>query len=278
MRMLGVPLFSHFEPQWNVSPTAILNAVVSENFQDDAPLNSTNMRLNTTQMRWGIKAPWATQSTHVRPLINARSETLFSKPTFRDLAKAHRAIVPVTGFYEWERHDDRRIPYYVQVKDMPAMLLATVFQPVTQADIDNERLNKAAKLAKPPSPQMGFSFDEPMPANDEPSSAVASDSTQERTILPNPSGNTKATTNFTGDFAVVTTEATGELAAIHHRTPVMLNTEQAKRWIHTEDPAELEAMMAPDAVMNVRLTEVSEAVNSSRNNGPECVQPLRRSK
>ena len=104
---------------------------------------------------------------------------------------------------------------------------------------------------------MGFSFDDPEPEPD-------AESTHNETPT------------FTGDFAVVTTQATGELATIHHRTPVMLNTEQAQRWLYTEDLAELEAMMLPEAVMNVRLTEVSEAVNSSRNDGPECVKAVRR--
>ena len=247
MRMLGAPLFSDFQPRWNLSPTAVLKAVVAQRSPSAAPLS-------TTEMRWGIKAPWAEAGKSVRPLINARSETLFSKPTFRELAKAHRAIVPVCGFYEWERQEDKRIPYYVQVQEMPAMLLATVFQPITAAEIQQE-WSKKALSRKPASAQMGFSFDEPE-ANVE--------TTSEK--LP----------SFTGDFAVVTTKATGELATIHHRTPVMLNIEQAKRWLYTEDPAELEAMMKPEAVAPVRIMEVSDAVNSSRNDGPECVQAVKR--
>ena len=119
---------------------------------------------------------------------------------------------------------------------------------------------------------MGFSFDEPEPALNPTFS-----STPRNIPRDVPRDIPSAKPSFTADFAVVTTEATGDLAAIHHRTPVMLNTEQAKRWLYTEDPAELEAMMAPDAVMKVRLTEVGEAVNSSRNDGPECTQPITRS-
>lgn len=129
------------------------------------------------------------------------------------------------------------------------MLLATVFQPVSAADILKESATKTA------TPQMGFAFDEPE---------------QETSAAP------KADPEFTADFAVVTTQATGELAAIHHRTPVMLNPEQAKRWLYTTDPAELEAMMAPEAVMKVQLIEVSDAVNSSRNDGPECIKAPKR--
>ncbi len=254
-----MPLFSSFEPRWNVSPTAILGAVFAPNFNPDAALQQTHLR-------WGIKAPWATPDKSVRPLINARSETLFSKPTFRDLAKTHRAIVPVTGFYEWERLENQRIPYYVQVRELPAMLLATVFQPLTDAEIEAENKAKASVKTKKTSasPQMGFAFDEPAESSEpaEPSSETATENAL------------NLTPNFTGDFAVVTTQATGELAAIHHRAPVMLNIEQAIRWLYTEDLAELEALMRPEAIMPVRMSAVGDAVNSSRNDGPECVEAV----
>ena len=63
------------------------------------------------------------------------------------------------------------------------------------------------------------------------------------------------------------------MADIHHRAPVMLNVEQAKRWLRTEDPAEIESLTAPESIMDVTVRRVSRAVNSSRNDGPECVRP-----
>ncbi len=244
MAMLGMPLFPAVragQPKWNVSPTAILNAVVSEAMDERAALSDT-------PLRWGIAAPWSEPGKTVRPLINARSETLFSKPTFRDLAKQHRAIVPVSGFYEWERVGDERIPYFVQVQALPAMLLAAVFEPVTDADIQKEQRTASA------SPQMGFSFDDP---NQEASA--------------NTPAATPAPPLHTGNFAIVTTEAIGPMAQVHHRTPVMLNIAQAKRWLATDDTQEIQAMMQPESVMEVSLRRVSRAVNSTRNDGPECL-------
>jgi len=263
MAMLGVPLFpqgmgsnTQFQPRWNISPSARLSALVADAMTDNAPLSSTTMR-------WGLEAPWSEPGKSTRRLINARSETLLSKPTFRDLAKHHRTVVPVNGFYEWKVDGDKRIPYYIQVQTLPAMLLAAVYQPMSAEDIAKERhtaLAKAqkaadAKAAAKQTPQMGFSFDDeltpPQAATPKTTEAFAS--------------------NFTGDFAVVTTEASHAMADVHHRAPVMLNVEQAMRWLHTQDPAEIEALTAPESIMDVTVRQVNRAVNSSRNDGPECV-------
>ena len=259
MAMLGVPLLSepsksdstllhqpNFTPRWNISPTAILSTVVA---------NSTteNSAISGTTMRWGLEAPWSEPDKAARRLINARSETLLSKPTFRDLAKHYRTVVPVNGFYEWKVEADERIPYYVQVHDLPAMLLAGVYQPLTADDIAKEKRTAVAKAKANASPQMGFLFD---------------DATEEETDNPDDQG-----ALFTGDFAVVTTEATNAMAAVHHRAPVMLNVEQAKRWLYTHDPAEIESLTAPESIMDVSVRRVSRAVNSSRNDGPECTSP-----
>jgi putative SOS response-associated peptidase YedK len=56
-------------------------------------------------------------------MINARSETITEKPSFRGLVKGHRCIIPMTGFYEWERSNPKaKIPYFVTRRDGHLML------------------------------------------------------------------------------------------------------------------------------------------------------------
>ena len=53
--------------------------------------------------RWGLKPTWEQSSGHSVLLINARAETLTNKPTFRDLLAQQRCLIPVSGFFEWEK-------------------------------------------------------------------------------------------------------------------------------------------------------------------------------
>ena len=81
------------------------------------------------EMQWGLRAPWAKAGKSSPPLINARAESLFEKPTFRLLARDHRIIIPVTGFYEWQRKGKSKQPYLVRSANESALLLAGVAQP-----------------------------------------------------------------------------------------------------------------------------------------------------
>lgn len=61
-------------------------------------------------MRWGLVPSWAKDISIGNRMINARSETLEEKPSFRNAFKRRRCIIPASGFYEW--HAKTREPYY----------------------------------------------------------------------------------------------------------------------------------------------------------------------
>ena len=68
--------------------------------------------------RWGLLPAWAKDPAMASKLINARSETITEKPSFRNLVKGNRALVPMAGFYEWDRTDARnKRPYFVPRAD-----------------------------------------------------------------------------------------------------------------------------------------------------------------
>jgi putative SOS response-associated peptidase YedK len=55
------------------------------------------------QLRWGLIPSWAKDTAIGAKMINARSETVAEKPAFRAAFKRRRCLVPMAGFYEWQK-------------------------------------------------------------------------------------------------------------------------------------------------------------------------------
>ena len=92
-------------PRFNIAPTQTVPVIVR---------GSPNRAI---PMRWGLIPFWAKDPKIGNRLINARAETLASKPAFRASMKRKRCLVPATGFYEWRRTGDGKQPYFVRRKD-----------------------------------------------------------------------------------------------------------------------------------------------------------------
>lgn len=84
-------LFDEFRPNYNVAPTTRVAAVAND--------SEGHRRLGRFQ--WGLVPHWSKDPSGSARLINARSETVFEKPSFRSSASSRRCIVPMDGFYEW---------------------------------------------------------------------------------------------------------------------------------------------------------------------------------
>lgn len=73
---------------------------------------------------WGLVPYWAEDPKKAVKPINARSESVRSRPMFRDLIKTHRCLVPVDGFYEWRASASGKMPHYIRLAGDAPMLLA----------------------------------------------------------------------------------------------------------------------------------------------------------
>ncbi len=69
-------------------------------------------------------------------------------------------------------------------------------------------------------------------------------------------------------FAIVTTDASAPMRAVHDRMPLILAPDDWAAWLEGDDPAHL-MRPAPDGLL--RFWPVSKAVNSPRNDGPELL-------
>ena len=67
-------------------------------------------------LRWGLIPYWAKDRKIGSKLINARSETVAHKPSFKDAFRQDRCLIVADGFYEWKKEKDRKQPYYFQMK------------------------------------------------------------------------------------------------------------------------------------------------------------------
>jgi putative SOS response-associated peptidase YedK len=94
------------EARYNIAPTQSVLAVRRASDEREAVL-----------LRWGLIPSWAKDGSMGAKLINARSETVEEKPSFREAFKRRRCIIPADGFYEWQRTGGRKQPYYFRLKD-----------------------------------------------------------------------------------------------------------------------------------------------------------------
>ncbi|WP_420150225.1 SOS response-associated peptidase [Spirosoma sp.] len=80
-------------------------------------------------MHWGLIPHWVktyddAMEARTRT-INARSETIYEKPSFRSAAQAgKRCLIPVTGFYEWHTIGSKKFPFYINAKDQEIASIA----------------------------------------------------------------------------------------------------------------------------------------------------------
>jgi putative SOS response-associated peptidase YedK len=108
------------EPRFNIAPTQDVMVVRAPSGLRErpglhlAPSGSPVPREAAT-MRWGLIPRWAREIGSGQPLINARSETVAEKPSFRDSYRERRCLVVADGFYEWQAAGRHKQPYWIGI-------------------------------------------------------------------------------------------------------------------------------------------------------------------
>ena len=82
---------------------------------------------------WGFVPAWADGRPDVKPLINARAETVATKPFFRDAFKRKRCLVLADGFYEWKRAGKSKVPYRIALQTEEPFAFAGIWSLVHDA-------------------------------------------------------------------------------------------------------------------------------------------------
>jgi putative SOS response-associated peptidase YedK len=86
------------------------------------------------RLRWGLVPGWKDQPGS--GLVNARSETVRTTPSFRDAFSRRRCLVPADGFYEWRREGDLKVPHWFRPRDGSVVSFAGIWERWSRPDAE----------------------------------------------------------------------------------------------------------------------------------------------
>ena len=108
-----------FAPNYNAAPTHVM-PMVRQGAETPHVLS---------RARWGLIPSWAKDEAIASKLINARSETLLEKPSFRTAFRQRRCLIPADGFYEWMgQGKGPKQPYLIAFEDRRPFAFAGLWE------------------------------------------------------------------------------------------------------------------------------------------------------
>ncbi|KPK58146.1 MAG: SOS response-associated peptidase [Gammaproteobacteria bacterium] len=124
-RLFAAETIADLPPRYNIAPTQPAPTVRLD--QDSV------RRLNL--LRWGLVPFWAKDPSIGNRMINARAETVASKPAFRQAFRKRRCLILADGFYEWQKADSGKIPWFINAPSGEPFAMAGLWES-WQADGD----------------------------------------------------------------------------------------------------------------------------------------------
>lgn len=183
-----------------------------------APTINIPVFLNTasyTYAHFGLIPSWADSKKSMN--INARSETIYEKKSFRDSFKSKRCLIMVNGYYEWKEG----IPYFIKPKIDDYFVFAGIYDIWFDNDIKKNILSAA----------------------------------------------------------LITTEPNEKIEKLHDRMPVILDKKDWKLWLGKNSSLEdLNSLFKPCNSDIIEYDEVSDLVNSVKNDSEDCIKGFKRKK
>lgn len=197
--VFGVML-EELNDRYNIAPTAMVPVFTRDGWR---------------KMRWGLVPPWSKEAKTKYATFNARVESFVHKPAFRAAWREdRRCLIPVSGYYEWVKENDGKVPYYIHSRQDEPLVFAGLWEK-----------------------WLG----------------------EEKELL---------------SCTIITSEAEGDLVALHQRMPVMIKPEQAEDWLRG-GKSEALAVLEKPAFDNMRFHPVAHGVGNPRNQGRSLVVPRR---
>lgn len=132
--LVGIPE-RELPANWNVAPTQEIYVIT------EGP--------KLEIMRWGLQPTWAKADFNTAHTINARSESVHEKPSFRQAFRSRRCFIPADGYYEWAtelgKYESKQ-PFFIHRKDKRALAMAGVFENGSVAIVTKEATGALATI------------------------------------------------------------------------------------------------------------------------------------
>jgi len=112
-----VNTFPELGPRFNIAPT-----------QQVAVVRNRDAERQAVAMHWGLVPSWAKDPKIGNRMMNARSETAASKPSFRAAFQRRRCLVVADGYYEWKRIGKQKQPFLVRLHDDRPFAMAGLWE------------------------------------------------------------------------------------------------------------------------------------------------------
>lgn len=116
--LFGATTSTDVKPRYNIAPTQDIAAI----------RESADGERELVMLRWGLVPFWAKDPSIGNRMINARAETVAEKPSYRAAYHHRRCLVLADGFYEWQRQNDHKTPFYISMESGQAFALAGLWE------------------------------------------------------------------------------------------------------------------------------------------------------
>jgi len=119
IEIFQVDAIPKLSPRFNIAPTQLILGIRAA---------ESGSERDALMMRWGLIPFWAKDQSIGNRLINARSETVAEKPSFRNAFKKRRCLIVADGFYEWQKLEDGKQPHLIQMPDAEPFAIAGLWE------------------------------------------------------------------------------------------------------------------------------------------------------
>ena len=122
-------------PNYNVAPTQKILAIIKHDNEN-----------KLGKLHWGLVPFWSKDISIGSRMINARAETVATKPSFRNAFRKRRCLIPANGFYEWRGEKGNKQPYYITTSSAKPFAFAGLWETWTDKESGEESVYKSCTI------------------------------------------------------------------------------------------------------------------------------------